>query len=408
MRDLKKTVKILKLIRAAYKVLFVVIILFAVISSSAYLFIALKGKNIILAKIEELTQRKASVGNFSVTPPLNLVIKNLNIEGLLKVEDISISPSILFLLTGNIALNRIVVIKPEITFEKKPAEEADLSYKESVSKTPLVAPEKKRALHLILKQLIIKDGKIDFVDHTVGPEGIKIIVKDINFNLTNLHAFPFSAITNFELKAKIPWQKGREEGRIEAEGWINFFKKDMQATLKIEDIDGVYLYPYYSHWVDLEKARIEKAKLNFTSNINGLNNNVTAQCRLELTDIVRRPRPEGELGEKAEKITDAVLDIFRALNQGKIVLDFTIRTKMDKPQFGFGDIKMAFEDKLAEGKKANGFKPEDALLIPAKLIEALFKGTTDLTTAVISGTISAGKEIGKTVEGAMKKEEKKE
>lgn len=400
MRDLKKTVKILKLIRAAYKVLFAVIILFAVISSIAYLFIALKGKNIILTKIEELTQRKASVGNFSVTPPLNLAIKNLNIEGLLKVENISISPSILFLLTGNIGLNRIVVIKPEITFEKKPAE--------AVTKTPSAAPEKKRALHLILKQLIIKDGKIDFVDHTVGPEGIKIIVKDINFNLTNLRAFPFSAITSFDLKARIPWQKGQEEGRFEAEGWINFFKKDMQATLKVEDIDGVYLYPYYSHWVDLEKARIEKAKLNFTSNINGLNNNVTAQCHLELTDIVRRPRPEGEPGEKAEKITDTVLDIFRALNQGKIVLDFTIRTKMDKPQFSFGDIKMAFEDKLAEGKKANGFKPEDALLMPAKLIEGLFKGTTDLTTAVISGTISAGKEIGKTVEGALKKEEKEE
>jgi len=179
----------------------------------------------------------------------------------------------------------------------------------------------------------------------------------------------------------------------------------MQATLKVEDIDGIYLYPYYSAWVDLEKARIEKAKLNFFSNIQGLNNDVIAQCRLELTDIVRRPRPPDEPQEKAARLTDAVLDKFRSLDEGKIVLEFPIKTKMDKPEFGFGEIKMAFEKKLAEStSKDRGIKPQEVLTFPAKLVEGTFKGATQLTTALIGGVISAGKEIEKAFEAAFRKE----
>ena len=113
----------------------------------------------------------------------------------------------------------------------------------------------------------------------------------------------------------------------------------MLASLKIENIDAIAFYPYYSTWVDLEKARIEKAKLNFSSKIRGKDNDISAQCHLELTDIVRKVRPPEEAQQKAERLTDAVLDMFKAMNQGKVVLDFTLHTKMDHPQFGFENIK---------------------------------------------------------------------
>jgi hypothetical protein len=266
-------------------------------------------------------------------------------------------------------------------------------------------PRKNRLPRLILKRLVIKDGKINFVDHTVGPEGIRITVEEINFNLTNLCLVPRSVIANFELSGKIPWKEGQERGSIEAQGWFNIRKKDMQAEVKIRNIDGVYLYPYYSNWVDLEKARIQSAKLNFSSNIQGLNNNITAECHLELGDIVRRPLEPQEENEKAAKIADAVLDIFRSMNQGKIVLDFTIRTKMTRPEFGFSNIKMAFEDKLAQARKANGFKPQDVMNVPVSIVHTTLKTLTDLTTAVIGGTIDAGKQIVRAVGDAAKEEE---
>ncbi len=397
------------------KILFTIIIAMLVLYGAAHVFIMLKGKALLVRKLEEFSHKKVSVDYLNVLPPLNLEISNLNIEGLATVERLSISPSILYLLTGNIALNKIVIVKPQVTYQRIPVAKPELSTaqppEEAVVATPVSTPaampvikEERRPFRLTIKRLKIKEGKINFIDKAIASEALKITVKDINFNLSNLHLFPFSGITNFELEGKIPWRQGKEEGKISAEGWLNFLKKDMQATLKIEDIDGVYLYPYYSNWVDLEKARIESAKLNFTGNIHGLNNNVTAECRLELTDIVRKPRSPDEPQEKAERIADAVLDIFKALNQGKIVLDFTIRTRMDRPEFGFGDIRMAFEDKLTRGRKTDKSSIETVLSLPAKLLEGTVKGATDVSKAVIDGTFAVGNELKEAVEGAFKKE----
>lgn len=387
------------------KIIILGIIVLAILFSIAYVLLALKGQALIVSKLEELTQRKVSLGYFDVIPPLNIEIKNLNIEGLLKAENIYIAPSIPFLITGHIGLNKVRIVRPQINLEINA--DKDIPKTEN-KKAPPGEPEKDLDLRFVLKRLNIIGGMLNFFDHAAGENGIKISVKEINLNLTNLYTFPFSTVANFDLNAKIPWQEGQEEGKVEAKGWLNFIKKDVQAKISVKDIDGVYLYPYYSNWVDLEGARIEKAKLNFTSDIQGLDNNVTANCHLELADIVRRPLESDESQEKAAKITDAVLEMFKVLDKGKIVLDFTIRTKMDRPEFGFDDIKMAFESKLLRGRKGNGFGASDVLGLPGKIIEGTFKGLADMTSAVINGTVSAGKEIGKTIEGSFKKEKKEE
>ena len=393
----------------------------ASIFTAAHLFLVFQGRNLVIKQLETLTKKKVTIGDFAITPPLSLQLKKLGIEGLAKVDTVVITPSMLSFITGHIGFNDIRVIKPELIYEKTALPAANLTTSKDSSFTPapevlqtsqapqqpsaVAQPRKNRLPRLILKRLVIKDGKINFVDHTVGPEGIRITVEEINFNLTNLCLVPRSVIANFELSGKIPWKEGQERGSIEAQGWFNIRKKDMQAEVKIRNIDGVYLYPYYSNWVDLEKARIQSAKLNFSSNIQGLNNNITAECHLELGDIVRRPLEPQEENEKAAKIADAVLDIFRSMNQGKIVLDFTIRTKMTRPEFGFSNIKMAFEDKLAQARNANGFKPQDVMNVPVSIVHTTLKTLTDLTTAVIGGTIDAGKQIVRAVGDAAKEEE---
>ena len=370
-----------------------------------------EGKAIVIKHLEKLTNRKVSVGFFDITLPFNLDIKNLNIEGLAKIDNIAVSPSMLYFVMGNIAFNNISIVRPQITYERilpqtsgLPA--ATVSGETSTAPATKVDSKEKRPLRIIFKRLTIKDGRIDFIDRTVSATGIKIAVKDINLKLSNLYTFPFTAIANFELQGKIPWQEGREEGKINSEGWFNFFKKDMQAVFKIEGIDGIYLAPYYSNWVNLEKARIEKANLNFTSNIHGLNNNITAECHLELTDIIRKPRPAEAPEEKAEKVTNVVLDTLKVLDQGKIVLDFTIRTKMDRPELGFGEIKTAFEDKIAKATQWNKPGIVNVLQLPVKLLEGTVRGATDLSKAVIDGTFAVGNELKRAVEDSFRKEKK--
>jgi hypothetical protein len=383
-------------------------IILMIFFSIAYVFMALEGKAIITKQLQELTHKKVRIGYYNLTLPLNLEIKNLNIEDVAKVEEVFLSPSLLYLLTGRIALNNVRITRPEITFERNAPQAVEAAAKTS-GQVPATSARsaklnKKSAFDLIFKHLSIKDGKIYFTDHTAGTEGIKITVKDINLSLSNVSTLPVSTISYFRLQGRIPWQKGEKEGKIVADGWINLFKRDIQAVLKVNDIDGIYLYPYYSQWVDLEKARIESAKLNFSSNIQGLNNNLTAECHLELSDIVRKPRPPEEGKNKAEKVADIVLGMLKAMDQGKIELNFTLRTKMDRLNLGVDPIKSAVEDKLAMARGNKGVKPEKVLLFPAKLLEEAVKSATDLSKAVIDGGFAIGNELKKAVKDSFKKE----
>lgn len=403
------------------KILVTGLIIFALVFAVAYIFIVFHGKAIIAGQLETLLRRKVSINYAGLILPLNLEIKNLDILGLAKVDYALISPSIPGLLSGNIVLNDLKLINPQLVYEKTQDKDNNRDRVEGVSANvntiavasnpelksnlqPKSESKKNQYLRLIIKRLNIKDGRIDFVDHTLPGEGIKITLKDINFHLTNLYIYPRSAITHFELTGRIPWLQGQEEGKIEAKGWVNLFKKDMQATVKVADIDGVYLYPYYSTWVDLEKTRIESAKLNLTSNIKSVDNNLAAECHLELTDIVFKQRQEEEGTGKAEKIAEAVLGIFKALNQGKVIVNFTIKTKMTSPEFNFGYIKTAFEERLREGMKYSQITKGDIIQFPVKVAGGTVKGATDLSRALIDGTFSIAKGLKDAFTYAFKKE----
>ena len=407
--------------KPAIKILRAIILIFALVFVVAYIFIVFQGKAIITGQLETLLGRKVSINYAGLILPLDLEIKNLDIPGLAKVDYALISPSIPGLLSGKIVLNGLKLINPQLAYEKTQNKGNNRDSAEGVSANvntiavasnpqlksnlqPKSDPKKNQYLRLIIKHLNIKDGRIDFVDRTLPGEGIKITLKDINFHLTNLYIYPRSAITHFELTGRIPWLQGQEEGKIEAKGWVNLFKKDMQATVKVADIDGVYLYPYYSTWVDLEKTRIQSAKLNLTSNIKSVDNNLAAECHLELTDIVFKQRQEEEGIGKAEKIAEAVLGIFKALNQGKVIVNFTIKTKMTSPEFNFGYIKTAFEERLREGMKYSQIRNGDILKFPVKVAGGTVKGASDLSRALIDGTFSIAKGLKEALQYAFKKE----
>lgn len=385
--------------RVRTKFLLIAVSLVAFLFATFYLFFILRGRALLTAKLKELTHRNVTVGALDIAPLFRVRVKGLFVEGLFKAEQITFTPSVIGFAAGKLAFYDITAVRPEFTYEKKAAGQGG---------KPLTVSPSFDLKNLIVKRLHIRDGRFNFIDHTAGEQGIRLTVKDIQFTLNNSYLFPASLLCKFALKGRIPWQEGQQEGAIEADGWIDPIKKDMQAKLKINDIDGIYLYPYYSGWIDLEKTRIQKAKLNFTSLIQGLDNNVTAQCRLELTDIERAPKPADAQEDKAGKIASAVLDFFRAMNQGKIVLDFTIRTKMDRPEFGLGNIRSAVKDKITEARKGRGNAVTTVLLVPARILESTVRGLADISRAVLDGSFAVGNEFKKAVEASFEKTSRNE
>jgi len=393
MKDLRKIFKIIVILVAVFTLAYVLALSF--------------GKAFLVNKLKALANRKVSIDRLMLKPPFTLEAQGLSIEGIGKIERISVSPSVLYFLIGRLAFNKVEVIRPEITYERLAVQVtgtgADTKIRASQGSDAAQA-DAGRIMPLVFKRVIVRSGKLNFVDHTAQPREIRVTIRGINLDLSNFYTYPSKVVMRFSLEGNIPWQQGIADGKVTFKGWVDLYKKNMQADLAIENIDGIALYPYYATWVDLEKARIEKAKLNFKSNIKGVNNDVDAVCRLELTDIVRKPRPPEEPQEKAERITDAVLDMFKSMNQGKVMLDFTLHTKMDRPEFGFGNIKSAFEGKLRDARKGSGFKLENALALPGKAIESGIRGGMDLSRAMFDGVFAVGNEIKNILEGSFRKD----
>jgi len=362
-----------------------------------YVFLSLTGKAILTEEIERLTHRKTTIAYFNLSPALNLQIKDLKIEGLAKIGSVSLTTNIPSLFIGRVIFNDIRIVSPEFTFTRapEPVVNAGKSSVDVILPSSDVAaakspPRQIKLMPLGFRRIRVEDGIINYIDQGISADGIKIVLKDVSCKVNSFYFYPRPIATSFELKGNIPWREGQDVGKVSLEGWINLIKRDMQATLKIQDIDAIYLYPYYSNWMDLEKARIERAKLNFTVDMIGLNNNVSAECHLELTDLVRKPLEPGQSEKKESRITNKVLDIFKTVDEGKMDLAFTFKTRMDSPEFGLGAFRMAFEEKIHKGMGVFSPKPENVLAMPLKVMEGGVRGITDLTRAMIDGVFAIG------------------
>jgi hypothetical protein len=391
------------------KILIAILIILLLFSMAAYIFVVIKGKALLVQKLQDVFKKEVSVGQLGVKIPLNIEIRDLKIKELANISYIYVSPSIFGLLRGGIILNEVMVLRPEVSWQRRlsnqrtiknnptdnPTNNMEISRALAQTKQILNSPRvrEKQVRPIIIKYLSVKDGEVNFYDRTIAEPGIQITLKNVSLDINNLYLYPKSAFTDFQLEAKIPWQEGQAEGMVFASGWMNLYKKDMQARLEIEGIDGVYLHPYYAKWVDLENARIKEAVLNLTSDIQSQNNDLIAKCRLELTDIKFRPRPPEESEHRAEKITTVVLGIFRALNQGRVVLNFTIRTKMDRPEFKFDTISSAVDKTISQAIEGDKVSIEDVATLPGRIVEGMTKGATEATKAIIDSAVSVGKSI---------------
>lgn len=393
-RGRKITMKLL--LKIIILVLAIPVLLFA----GAHIFFAYRGRALLIERLQAELQSEVSIAQARLRFPLSLEIKELEIKDVIKADYVYISPELTGLFTGKVILKDLEVLRPEFTWDSQPTDKP-ASGNLVAEKTS--GPKQAPLLPLVINRFRVKDGRINFIDRSVSEQGLVISLSGIQLTMENLAFLLESVITNFQLEAELAGQKDSRPGKLSASGWIDFYKKDMRAELNIRGIDGVYFYPYYSYWVDLENSRIKEAWLNFNSQISSQNNDLTALCRLELADIKFRPRPPDQPEHRAEKFASAVLGIFRRIGQGRVVLDFTVKTKMDRPAFRFESISSAVDNKLSQAVQGGNIKIEDIIVLPGRFFEEMTKGTSGITRTIIEGVFSTGKTFTEALFDAFSK-----
>lgn len=329
------------------------------------------GKTIIISQIEKNLKAKASLERVTFGFPLSINISKLEIGDLLKADSISVSPSILGFLAGKIVLNELSIVNPEITIIKSAEGKLNLPKFESKGKPP----------PLLLVGLKVKEGKFIFIDKKINPEGHRVVVKDINANISKAAFPPTSLYAKFNVSASLADNNSKAAGSALALGWIDFRPKDMDGKIELRDINGISLAPYYQNIIPDKK--LLSAKLNFSADLKAKNNNLTAQCRLEFSNLVyEKPQPsEGKT--QVSDIIPSILNIFSDAS-GNVVLNFTINTKLDNPRVDLVSLKGSIGQAAVEN--VAGQPPE-------RVMEK------------VKETAEEFKEIGKSLKEIFKKED---
>ncbi|MBU0548889.1 MAG: DUF748 domain-containing protein [Candidatus Omnitrophica bacterium] len=405
--------------RIILKIILVFFLILILLFVAANLFVAVKGRDLVTEKLSLALGQEVSLGSISLKAPLVLEIKELKIGKIASINYFSASASMIGLLGGKFIFNQVKVIKPQVNLERGLAQfketnsvEINLKTDKTVAQTKealAVLPVKhKSASTVLIKHLLIQRGAMHFIDWAIPDSIIQVNLENISLDIENFYLLPKSIISNFQLSAEVPKQGEFSQGSISASGWMDFNKKDMQAVLELKGIDAVAFHAYYSKWVDLENSLINKAILNFFSKIEGKENDITADCRLELTDIEFRPRPPEKQEHKAEKITTAILGIFRSLNQGKVILNFTIKTKMDRPVFRFDSVSSAVDSTISQAIRSKKVKVKDVSSLPGRLFEGVARGAGGVSKAIIDGAVSIGESISDAFLDWLKTEKESE
>jgi hypothetical protein len=229
------------------KILIILFVIVLLILTGAYAYLRVKGKDLVVQRIEEQLGRKISFEAVSFSYPLTMDVKGLSIEGYGSAKQTLFSLSLPHLFLGQVHFTSIEIIEPYVLYTQGANEKVFCS---TVSTQPqntqktgtAIKPAKVKGpgIALYARKVVIRNGILQ-VFQSLGSEAKALAyLEKINAEIDNV-AFPMQrpVKTNLHLKAIVSGFGGRLASEaLEITGWADFFQKDMLAQARLTGING--------------------------------------------------------------------------------------------------------------------------------------------------------------------------
>jgi hypothetical protein len=275
-----------------------------------------------------------------------------------QIEEVRIYPSLLSLLKKSVQIREIAIIQPSISFcrsreegiagpwmtIKKEGEGKDVSEEEK--------KKKGEPLQIQIDRIRIRKGSVDFEDGKVAPPAhirlreLDFEIKDIRYPLASLHS-PVG------LKGKMEGRK--QDGRIDAKGWIDLKTMDLETSLKFREIEIKTFEPYYRKRVT---AEIESGHMDMDSKMAVREKRIDAPGELDIVNFHIKQGVGAVFWIPAETLIPLL-----ERKKYEIKVPFHVKGNLEDPKFS---LQEAFLTRIA-------FSLAEALGLPIKSVaESLF------------------------------------
>jgi len=387
-----------------------------------FVFINLKGRDIIVAKFQEKFGQEVELDSLTLSFPFAIEITNFK-SGDISVRraraSLGLSNPFRNLVISNLSLEDLALnitmdrkgIRSQPVFSKPwrrrrqvkpeqpdqgfslPGQSSEFQPRETESKKIEGEGPLAKKFPLAIKNIYITGGKIQFKDE-LRKQPIVITIININAHLKN---FSYPKLKKFylDINGSLKTEEAVSKKNIDLKGWLDYSKKDMDVTLALAEIKYRAFADYYPPNWKPDKLGIKEALLSLDSSLISENNELAINNVLALDSIEYLELKEGEEESSRRKTLKTILALLKG-NNDKPSFNFIIKTKMDSPRIDSASIKKSFKETLP-------FAP--AMILQSVVgefkegVEEKLKDTKELT---VDETVEILKETGEEIVDTLK------
>ncbi|MBN2120976.1 MAG: hypothetical protein JW734_07995 [Candidatus Omnitrophica bacterium] len=391
----------------------IIMFLFAVLAfvyACLWIFVNIKGKDLLIEKLVEVTKKEVEIDSMSFRPLIGLNIDDFTIEDT-KIGELGVSLSFLKLLSGKIGFNTIKIEDVDIGIIKEdkkistsvmflllpaPKEEPEVLPEDSKDQEVGESGPARKMPPLFVKKLKIEDARVNFTDKTGSDEfkGSFYIKRAVFKNIT----YPDLGKIYFDINSDFKIGDTYIDDNLDFKGYIDMGKKSMDAELEIKRLPYRSFSVYYPPFWNSDNLGIEEADFSLVSDFSAVDNDLTIKAKLRL---VKHKFADSRAGRGMVPIIKIMLENLKD-SEGIPTLYYEGRTELDNPKIDFATIKNQFQAQIKNLPFSMGKKSVEEVTEVGK--EATEK-VVDVTAKALNEAIKSPekiKEIGKETVKTLK------
>ena len=345
-----------------FRICMTLLVIIVLVLTSGYIYLIVKGKDLIVDRLEKQLGKKVSFSSVSVSYPLTIKINQLNVEGYGTAKQASFSLSLPYLLFKQVHFSQIEIIEPNFSINRQKGEKVswipfsppspspqaplEISQRDApfltgqvptppenpetvaapqspevsvasekpetpvVSQAPLEAKkEKNLPFDFFARRIIIRNGYFQVAETSENETRITFLVKNVNAEIDRV-AFPIKhpLKTEFNFKGTLSGFEGRlSSEQISLSGWADFYKKDMVAKAKLTGMNG---------------------QVGLDADLASVRNDMTIKGKMSLDFQAKAVSNSSQAEEKEKNFEDFFIQTLQSSGVN-VDLKFQFKTKMD-------------------------------------------------------------------------------
>jgi hypothetical protein len=250
----------------------------------------------------------------------------------IRADRVTIVPSLRSLFSGQYRIHSLTISNPYLSLYRTKAGKLLVlpSLLSQNAKPETASTQTTPSYKVIIGNIVLKDGIVEFFDATVGRRPLKISLEKIQVTIDDIIVPALDDRSSFTIKGVV---KGiHQDGRADISGWADLSTKDSSMKMQLKSVDMKAIEPYL---IKASDTGVRRGTLDLDLQSDVRNNRMKAPGRMTISDLTLAPS-KGVMSTFMGVPREAVLTFLKEKGNS-ITLDFVLEGDINNPKFSLNE-----------------------------------------------------------------------